>query len=75
MNRVELQRILGYLNIGLAIAHDSGVVDWTLWVRRFYPACADREWHVAAFDCASGQLLGQIARLERERAMPFQLVR
>ena len=25
MNRVELQRILGYLNIGLAIAHDSGV--------------------------------------------------
>jgi hypothetical protein len=25
MNTVELQRILGYLNIGLAIAHDSGV--------------------------------------------------
>jgi len=25
MNRVELQRILGFLNIGLAIAHDSGV--------------------------------------------------
>jgi hypothetical protein len=25
MNRVELQRILGLLNIGLAIAHDSGV--------------------------------------------------
>ena len=25
MNRVELQRILGYVNIGLAIAHDSGV--------------------------------------------------
>ena len=25
MNRTELQRILGYLNIGLAIAHDSGV--------------------------------------------------
>lgn len=25
MNRVELQRVLGYLNIGLAIAHDSGV--------------------------------------------------
>ena len=25
MNRMELQRILGFLNIGLAIAHDSGV--------------------------------------------------
>lgn len=25
MNRMELQRILGYVNIGLAIAHDSGV--------------------------------------------------
>jgi hypothetical protein len=25
MNTCELQRILGYLNIGLAIAHDSGV--------------------------------------------------
>ena len=25
MNTSELQRILGYLNIGLAIAHDSGV--------------------------------------------------
>jgi len=25
MNTVELQRILGYLNIGLAVAHDSGV--------------------------------------------------
>ena len=25
INTVELQRILGYLNIGLAIAHDSGV--------------------------------------------------
>lgn len=25
MNTAELQRILGYLNIGLAIAHDSGV--------------------------------------------------
>ena len=25
MNRAELQRILGFLNIGLAIAHDSGV--------------------------------------------------
>ena len=25
MNRVELQRILSYVNIGLAIAHDSGV--------------------------------------------------
>jgi hypothetical protein len=25
MNRMELQRILGLLNIGLAIAHDSGV--------------------------------------------------
>jgi hypothetical protein len=25
MNTVELQRILGYLNLGLAIAHDSGV--------------------------------------------------
>lgn len=25
MNTLELQRILGYLNIGLAIAHDSGV--------------------------------------------------
>jgi hypothetical protein len=25
MNTIELQRILGYLNIGLAIAHDSGV--------------------------------------------------
>jgi hypothetical protein len=25
MNTVELQRILGYLNVGLAIAHDSGV--------------------------------------------------
>jgi hypothetical protein len=25
MNTTELQRILGYLNIGLAIAHDSGV--------------------------------------------------
>ena len=25
MNTGELQRILGYLNIGLAIAHDSGV--------------------------------------------------
>ena len=25
MNTMELQRILGYLNIGLAIAHDSGV--------------------------------------------------
>jgi hypothetical protein len=25
MSTVELQRILGYLNIGLAIAHDSGV--------------------------------------------------
>ena len=25
MNRVELQRILGYVNIGLAIAHESGV--------------------------------------------------
>lgn len=25
MNTEELQRILGYLNIGLAIAHDSGV--------------------------------------------------
>ncbi len=25
MNSDELQRILGYLNIGLAIAHDSGV--------------------------------------------------
>lgn len=25
MNTKELQRILGYLNIGLAIAHDSGV--------------------------------------------------
>jgi hypothetical protein len=25
MNTAELQRILGYVNIGLAIAHDSGV--------------------------------------------------
>ena len=25
MNKEELQRILGYVNIGLAIAHDSGV--------------------------------------------------
>jgi hypothetical protein len=25
MNTVELQRILGYVNVGLAIAHDSGV--------------------------------------------------
>jgi len=25
MNTTELQRILGYLNTGLAIAHDSGV--------------------------------------------------
>ena len=25
LNRAELQRILGYVNIGLAIAHDSGV--------------------------------------------------
>lgn len=25
MNRAELQRVLGYLNIGLAIAHESGV--------------------------------------------------
>lgn len=25
MNKAELQRILGYVNIGLAIAHDSGV--------------------------------------------------
>jgi hypothetical protein len=25
MNPAELQRILGYVNIGLAIAHDSGV--------------------------------------------------
>jgi hypothetical protein len=25
MNTMELQRILGYLNIGLAIAHDGGV--------------------------------------------------
>jgi hypothetical protein len=25
MNRAELQRVLGYLNIGLAVAHASGV--------------------------------------------------
>jgi hypothetical protein len=25
MNTMELQRILGYLNVGLAIAHDRGV--------------------------------------------------
>ncbi|MGA8938057.1 MAG: hypothetical protein WB439_02725 [Acidobacteriaceae bacterium] len=25
MNKEELQRILGFLNIGLAVAHDSGV--------------------------------------------------
>ncbi len=25
MNKIKLQAILGYLNIGLAIAHDSGV--------------------------------------------------
>ncbi len=30
MNRVELQRILVYLNIGLAIAHDRGGLDWAL---------------------------------------------
>ena len=41
MNRAELQRILGFLNIGLAIAHDSGVSIRTLRVRRFYTACAD----------------------------------
>ena len=55
MKTEELQRILGYLNIGLAIAHDSGVSIGHFGSGDFIQLGANGEWHAAAFDCTGGR--------------------